>query len=48
MGQTADLVVVGAGIAGAGTAFFAAHAGLRVTVVDVAPAANVAVPLVVV
>jgi sarcosine oxidase subunit beta len=34
MGQTADLVVVGAGIAGAGTAFFAAQVGLRVTVVE--------------
>jgi sarcosine oxidase subunit beta len=34
MAQTADLVVVGAGIAGAGTGFFAARAGLRVTVVE--------------
>ena len=34
MAQTADLVVVGAGIAGASVAFFAADAGLRVTVVE--------------
>jgi sarcosine oxidase subunit beta len=34
MGQAADLVVVGAGIAGASTGFFAARAGLRVTVID--------------
>jgi len=34
MGRTADVVVIGAGIAGAGTAFFAAAAGLRVVVVD--------------
>lgn len=34
MGQIADLVVVGAGIAGAGTAFFAAQTGLRVTVLE--------------
>jgi sarcosine oxidase subunit beta len=32
--ESADLVVVGAGIAGASTAFFAAAGGLRVTVVD--------------
>jgi sarcosine oxidase subunit beta len=32
--RTADLVVVGAGIAGASTAFFAAAAGLRVVVVE--------------
>lgn len=34
MTQPVDLVVVGAGIAGASTAFFAARAGLRVVVVD--------------
>ncbi len=34
MSQDADLIVVGAGIAGASTAFFAAEAGLRVTVVE--------------
>jgi len=34
MTRTADLVVVGAGIAGAGIAFFAARAGLRVCVVE--------------
>jgi sarcosine oxidase subunit beta len=34
MSGTADLVVVGAGIAGASTAFFAARAGLRVTLVE--------------
>ena len=34
MTQPADLVVVGAGIAGASTACFAARAGLRVVVVD--------------
>jgi sarcosine oxidase subunit beta len=32
--ETADLVIVGAGIAGASTAFFAARAGLRVVVVE--------------
>jgi sarcosine oxidase subunit beta len=32
--QTADLVVIGAGIAGGSTAFFAARAGARVVVVD--------------
>jgi sarcosine oxidase subunit beta len=34
MSQSVDLVVVGAGIAGASTACFAARAGLRVVVVD--------------
>lgn len=34
MTQTADLVVIGAGIAGASTAFFAATAGLKVVVVE--------------
>lgn len=34
MSATADLVVLGAGIAGASTAFFAARAGLRVVVVE--------------
>jgi sarcosine oxidase, subunit beta len=34
MSQAADLVVIGAGIAGASTAYFAARAGLRVVVVD--------------
>jgi sarcosine oxidase subunit beta len=34
MSQAADLVVIGAGIAGASTACFAARAGLRVVVVD--------------
>jgi sarcosine oxidase subunit beta len=34
MSQAVDLVVVGAGIAGASTAHFAARAGLRVVVVD--------------
>ena len=34
MAQPVDLVVVGAGIAGASTACFAARAGLRVVVVD--------------
>jgi len=34
MARTADLVVVGAGIAGASTAFFAAAAGLRAVVVE--------------
>src|SRR5206468_1154338 len=34
MTQTADLVVVGAGIAGASTAFFAAEHGLRTVVVE--------------
>jgi sarcosine oxidase subunit beta len=34
MSRSADLVVVGAGIAGASTAFFAARAGLRVVVLD--------------
>jgi sarcosine oxidase subunit beta len=34
MTRSADLVVVGAGIAGASTAFFAARAGLRVVVLD--------------
>ena len=34
MKESVDLVVVGAGIAGASTACFAARAGLRVVVVD--------------
>jgi glycine/D-amino acid oxidase-like deaminating enzyme len=34
MTRPVDLVVVGAGIAGASTAFFAARAGLRVVVID--------------
>jgi sarcosine oxidase subunit beta len=34
MTESADLAVVGAGIAGASTAFYAARAGLRVVVVD--------------
>jgi sarcosine oxidase subunit beta len=34
MSESADLVVLGAGIAGASTAFFAARAGLRVVVVE--------------
>ncbi len=34
MGETADLVVVGAGIAGSSVAFFAAKSGMKVIVVD--------------
>lgn len=34
MAQSADLVVLGAGIAGASTAFYAARGGLRVVVID--------------
>src|SRR5262245_10673981 len=34
MSQSADLVVVGAGIAGASTAYFAARAGLEVVVIE--------------
>ncbi|NUP40679.1 MAG: FAD-binding oxidoreductase, partial [Streptomyces sp.] len=38
--DTADLVVIGAGVVGAAAAYFAARAGLRVTVVDRGPLAG--------
>lgn len=39
-GDTADLVVIGAGVVGAAAAYFAARSGLRVTVVDRGPLAG--------
>jgi glycine/D-amino acid oxidase-like deaminating enzyme len=40
MQRSADVVVVGAGVVGAACAYFAAHAGLRVVVVDRGPVAG--------
>ncbi len=39
-GRTADVIVIGAGAVGAATAYFAARAGLRVTVLDSGPLAG--------
>ncbi|MEU1785458.1 FAD-binding oxidoreductase [Streptomyces sparsogenes] len=39
-GDTADLVVIGAGVVGAAAAYFATRSGLRVTVVDRGPLAG--------